>query len=168
MTPKCHILVIDGDGDVRDLIVDALQSAGYVVSTASGGREVLDQITLQPVHAVVLDVTASRDAGMKLDEQLEALRLPFVMMSESWEALEAADGTRPRMLRKSFRATDLYDAVEAAPGEVEHPGGELEDLVAGLGRGVVGHRRRAYPTCPRVAGAAGRGPGPRSRWPTAR
>jgi DNA-binding NtrC family response regulator len=114
MTPKCHILVIDGDGDVRDLIVEALQSAGYAVSTASDGREVLDQITLQPVHAVVLDVTASREAGMKLDEQLEALRLPFVMMSGSWEALEAADGTRPRMLRKPFGATDLYEAIETA------------------------------------------------------
>ncbi len=114
MTPKRHILVIDGDGDARDLIVDALQSAGYAVSTASDGREVLDQITLQPVHAVVLDITASRDAGTKLDEQLKALRLPFVMMSGSWEALEAPDRRRPQLLRKPFRTTDLYDALEAA------------------------------------------------------
>jgi DNA-binding NtrC family response regulator len=116
MTPKCHILVIDGDGDVRDLIVEALQSAGYAVSTASDGREALDQITLQPVHAVVLDVTASREDGMKLDEQLDALRLPFVMMSGSWEALEPADARRQRMLRKPFGPSALCEAIETALG----------------------------------------------------
>ena len=52
-----HILVVDDDGDVRDVIVKILLDHGFAVMAANGGgamREVLAADGL-PINAIVLD-----------------------------------------------------------------------------------------------------------------
>jgi two-component system OmpR family response regulator len=58
MDQSAHILVVDDDGDVRDVIVDILQDQNYRVSSAASGalmREFLE--TADAVDCVILDAT---------------------------------------------------------------------------------------------------------------
>ena len=51
-----HILVVDDNGDVREVIVDVLQEQNYRVSTASSGSVMRDFLeTGDAVDCVVLD-----------------------------------------------------------------------------------------------------------------
>ncbi|MBC8133579.1 MAG: response regulator [Deltaproteobacteria bacterium] len=42
-----RLLLIDDDEDLRDSMTEALQGAGFVVSSAANGRDALDQLTAE-------------------------------------------------------------------------------------------------------------------------
>jgi CheY-like chemotaxis protein len=51
-----RILVVDDDADVRYVVSDALQDAGYAVATAVDGADALDQMDQHPPDAILLDL----------------------------------------------------------------------------------------------------------------
>jgi two-component system, OmpR family, response regulator len=59
-----HILVVDDNGDVRDLIVDTLQEQHFRVSAASSGSTMRDFLdTGDTVDCVILDALMPGDAS---------------------------------------------------------------------------------------------------------
>ena len=72
-----HNLVIDDDGDVRDVIVDALQEQHFRVSTASSGSTMRDFLnTGDTVDCVILDALIPGEVS-------EGETNPVVMISGS-------------------------------------------------------------------------------------
>ena len=70
-----HILVVDDDKDIRDLIEQEIEHSGYTCWTADGGLEALDLLETEPVDVGSLDVhTYSRDSGFGGD--VRSLFLP--------------------------------------------------------------------------------------------
>jgi len=62
-----HILVVDDNGDVREVIVDILQEQNYRVSTASSGSVMRDFLaTGDAVDCVILDALMSGEASASL------------------------------------------------------------------------------------------------------
>ena len=53
---KRHLLVVDDDPAIRDLLEESLVRAGFEVATASNGREALQLATNKRFDLVVLDV----------------------------------------------------------------------------------------------------------------
>ena len=53
---KGHILVVDDEIAIRDLISEVLNIAGYEVSTSSDGLDALNQIRKNKFSAILLDV----------------------------------------------------------------------------------------------------------------
>jgi DNA-binding response OmpR family regulator len=53
-----HILVVDDDGDVRDVIVMILVEAGFAATAANGGVVMRDILAADaiPIDAIVLDL----------------------------------------------------------------------------------------------------------------
>ena len=115
MDPPKHILVVDDDVDVRDVIVEILQSDNYRVSSASSGASMRDFLeTANVVDCVVLDATMPGEGSISLALHLKGAGIPVVMISGSPEAMEYADKNRLQLLRKPFDAQELYDAVNTA------------------------------------------------------
>jgi PleD family two-component response regulator len=62
-----HILVVDDNGDVRDVIVEILQEQNYRVSSATGGSVMRDFLeTGDTVDCVILDALMPGDASASL------------------------------------------------------------------------------------------------------
>ncbi len=60
-----HILVVDDDRDIRELIVDYLVKSGYHASGAANGKEMRVVLDKQHIDLVVLDVIAvGRDSAV--------------------------------------------------------------------------------------------------------
>jgi DNA-binding NtrC family response regulator len=113
--PSKHILVVDDDGDVLDVIVEILRDHGYRVSAASGGlvmREFL--ATADAVDCVILDALMLGEASVLLALHVKEARIPMVMISGSHEAMTFAEENGLQLLRKPFHAQELYDAVNMA------------------------------------------------------
>lgn len=51
-----HILVVDDDRDIRELIVDYLVKSGYRATGAANGKEMRAVLDRQAVDMVVLDI----------------------------------------------------------------------------------------------------------------
>ena len=91
MSATEHILVVDDNGDVRDVIVEILRGYGYRVSWAVDGASMREFLQgSHPVDAIILDALMPGEAGTTLAAHAKALGLPLLMISGSLEALDLA------------------------------------------------------------------------------
>jgi DNA-binding response OmpR family regulator len=67
-----HILVVDDDRDIRELIVDYLVKSGYRASGAANGKEMRVLLDKQHIDLLVLDIMMPGDDGLTLCRQLRA------------------------------------------------------------------------------------------------
>jgi two-component system, OmpR family, response regulator len=110
-----HILVVDDNGDVRDVIVDSLQTHDFRVSSAPGGSVMRDFLeTGDPVDCVILDALMPGEASALLALHLKERGIPVVMISGSPEAMKYAMDNGLQLLRKPFYLQELYSAVNTA------------------------------------------------------
>jgi len=110
-----HILVVDDDPLIRDMMVDMLE--GYNVETARNGREALSKLQSEKNYLVFLDLMMPLMAGEELCQHLNtepALRARHKIILMSAAALLAQtrslgmDGT----MSKPFTYEDVMDVVE--------------------------------------------------------
>jgi two-component system OmpR family response regulator len=110
-----HILIVDDNGDVRDVIVDSLQTHDFRVSSAPGGSVMRDFLeTGDTVDCVILDVLMPGEASASLALHLKERGIPVVMISGSPEAMKYAMDNGLQLLRKPFHLQELYSAVNTA------------------------------------------------------
>jgi two-component system nitrogen regulation response regulator NtrX len=111
-----QILVVDDDGDVRDVIIGMLVENGFVATAATGGVAMRDILAADAVRidAIVLDALMPGEAGTSLALHAKTLRIPVVMISGGLESLKFAEDNGLQLLRKPFRITELIKAVEDA------------------------------------------------------
>ena len=69
---KQHILVVDDESQIRELLSLYLRKQGYDVSTASSSAETLSCLSTQPINLVVLDIGLAQEDGLRLLEHLKA------------------------------------------------------------------------------------------------
>ena len=88
---KLHILVVEDDRNVRDLILTRLAMAGYSTSVARDGAEALEAIRLSRPDAVVLDISLPKLDGFEVLRELRlkpASAVPPVMVLTARNAQE--------------------------------------------------------------------------------
>ena len=66
MTQKAHILVVDDEADVREVIQLNLGREGFSVTTAGDGQSALDLLREKPFDAAILDVMMPGMDGLAL------------------------------------------------------------------------------------------------------
>jgi CheY-like chemotaxis protein len=68
-----HILVIDDDPSVCDVVEKLLDSMGFSVTSATSGRAALDAATTQPFAAAIVDLCMPVMPGLEIIRKLRAL-----------------------------------------------------------------------------------------------
>lgn len=82
MSRQDHLLIVDDDPEIRQLLADYLSDAGFQVSTASDGREMRRRLELNVIDLVVLDLMLPGDDGLTLCRDLRASsNIPVVMLT---------------------------------------------------------------------------------------
>jgi DNA-binding NtrC family response regulator len=116
MSPPKHILVVDLDSDVREVICDLLLDLGYRVSLAASDaamRAFLE--TADRVDVIVLDATMDEELDLidsALLAQSKGIRL--VMISGNPPTMEAYHERADQLLHKPFRGAELEQAINHA------------------------------------------------------
>jgi len=109
--PK-HILAVDDNEMVREVIVTMLQEHGYQVTASDGGasmREILQRD--EAVDAIVLDALMPGERSAALALHARTRGIPVVMVSGSPDMIESARANGLQMLQKPFRSRELIDAL---------------------------------------------------------
>ena len=111
-----HVLVVDDDGDVRDVVIGMLVDNGFVATAATGGVAMRDILAVDAVRidAIVLDALMPGEESASLALHAKTLRIPVVMISGSIDSLKFAEDNGLQLLRKPFRIPQLIQAVEDA------------------------------------------------------
>ena len=110
-----HILVVDDDANIRDLVADILNGEGYTIETARNGTEALRAIERDGPSLVLLDMRMPDLNGWDFAREMRkrGLRACIVVMTAArdarrWAEEIGADG----YLAKPFDLRDLLLTVE--------------------------------------------------------
>jgi two-component system OmpR family response regulator len=128
-----HILVIDDDPSIRDLIADYLGANDMRVSAGANGRELFATLDREAIDLVLLDLKLPGEDGMLLARQLrERATLPIVLLTGRSEEADRVMGLElgaddyvtkpfsPRELLARVRAVLRRYQVQATLPERDH------------------------------------------------
>jgi len=81
-TAQPHILVVDDDPQIRDMLQEYFTANELRASSASSGKEVMGILADQAVDLVVLDLRLAGEDGMALARRLrERSAIPIIMLT---------------------------------------------------------------------------------------
>ena len=127
MTDALRILVVDDEPDTLGLIKLTLQTAGYQVQTATGGREGLRLVREEPFDVVILDIMMPDVSGFDVMRELNSDPTPpppviFLTARTSEDDQEAGMslGVSHYLLKPITRGS-LLDAINQALGTTPEP-----------------------------------------------
>ncbi|NOX97409.1 MAG: response regulator [Nitrospirae bacterium] len=124
MEENIHILVVDSQQDMRDVLADILQDEGYRVTTVENGYEALERVRAISFNIVIVDIKMPGLSGMKLIRQLREVdsKLTIIIMtgySSLETAIEAGRAEVYDYITKPFQAEEMLLAIKRAVKEQE-------------------------------------------------
>jgi DNA-binding response OmpR family regulator len=127
MNDRLRILVVDDDDDIRILLRELLQRAGYDVDEVEDGRAALRQLYATPPALVILDVTMPGMDGYQTLERIRDLSdVPVLMLTARTQELEKVRGLSAGAddyVAKPFGRQELLARVQAL---LRRTGGKTE------------------------------------------
>ena len=111
------VLVVDDDAHTRALFQTTLESAGYRVLVAEGGREGVELFQSQAVDLIVVDIFMPEMDGLELIRRLRRANAACKIMAMSggvgeWDYLEVAKRLGANhALKKPCSPRELLEAV---------------------------------------------------------
>jgi CheY-like chemotaxis protein len=111
-----RVLVIDDDGDLRELLSAVLKSEGYEVFTAENGAAALSVLRTMVPDVIVLDLMMPVMNGWQFREAQSAIpqyaRIPTICLSGYHQARhQAAALGMSACVQKPFEVDDLVEIV---------------------------------------------------------
>lgn len=112
-----HILVVDDEPAIRDLITDVLNIADFQVTTSHDGLDALNQIRREKFDLIILDVNLPKVDGFAVLEKVRqgAPTQPIIMISARTEKEDVTHGLRlgaDDYIRKPFSVEELLLRVQ--------------------------------------------------------
>ena len=112
-----HILVVDDNKEIRDLLGRFLRMHDFKVTTARDGYEMRECLRNGPVDLVVLDLMLPGDDGLKLCRELRsASAVPIIMLTAMGEETDRIVGLEmgaDDYLAKPFSPRELLARIKA-------------------------------------------------------
>ncbi|MET7406302.1 MULTISPECIES: response regulator transcription factor [Streptomyces] len=129
-----HLLVVDDEPAIVDVLATSLRFLGYDVAEATNGREALAKVRERRPDLVLLDVMLPDLDGFEVVRRLTAggARVPVVFLTarESGEdVVVGLDLGADDYITKPFRLAEVAARVRAVLRRVEGPGGGTDRAV---------------------------------------
>lgn len=118
METSAHILVVDDDRDIRQLVGDYLRQNGYRVSLAAHGKEMRSLLEASRIDLIVLDLMLPGEDGLSLCRNVRAnpvlAQIPILMLTARGEAIDRVIGLEmgaDDYLAKPFEPRELLARI---------------------------------------------------------
>jgi|TARA_B100001971_G_scaffold213834_1_gene248488 two-component system phosphate regulon response regulator OmpR len=90
---KAHILVVDDDEGIRELVKQFLNKNNYLVTTAKSSEDALDKVKIIKFDLIVLDIMMPGKSGLEFtNENKKKLDTPIILLTAKGEASERVEG----------------------------------------------------------------------------
>ena len=90
---KAHILVVDDDEGIRDLVKKYLNENNYLINTASNAEEAQRKIEIISFDIIILDIMMPGKSGLQfLNDIKKIIDTPVILLTAKGEAKERIEG----------------------------------------------------------------------------
>jgi two-component system phosphate regulon response regulator PhoB len=134
--PHQHILIVDDEPDILELIRHNLLRSGFVVSTSESGEDALQKIGRQAPHLVVLDLMLPGIDGLEVARRLKThprtANIPIVMLTAKGEEKDVVAGLETGAddyVTKPFSPKILVARIRTVLRRNEAPVEQIEDPI---------------------------------------
>lgn len=115
--PQQHVLIVDDDPHIRQVLVYALSKEGIAVTEAKNGEEGLQQATSHPPDVIILDVMMPELSGLEMCRELrKSSQVPVLFLSSRDSELDRILGLElggDDYVTKPFSPRELVARVKA-------------------------------------------------------
>lgn len=134
-----HILVVDDDNRLRDLLQKYLSDNGYIVLTATGAEDAREKLTSFVFDLIVLDLMMPGESGLEFAagfrKNSDVPILMLTAMSESEDRIRGLEHGADDYLTKPFEPRELLLRLNAILKRVAQPASvETEVKVVSMGQ----------------------------------
>src|SRR3954453_24126826 len=131
MNARLRVLVVDDDEDIRLLLRELLERAGYTVDEAGSGRAALRHLFANAPALVILDVTMPEMDGYQTLERIRDLSdVPVIMLTARTQELEKVRGLSSGADDYVARRVGRQDLLARVQALLRRSGGKSEVLEA--------------------------------------
>jgi two-component system OmpR family response regulator len=124
-TPKPHILIVDDDSEIRDLLSRFLSKHDFRVTTARDGREMEQAMKDWAIDLIVLDLMLPGEDGLALCRRIRAESfVPIIMLTAMGEDVDRIIGLEvgaDDYIAKPFNPRELAARIKAVLRRVAAP-----------------------------------------------
>src|SRR5688572_32993558 len=117
MIARDHILIVDDDAEIRNLLREYFEKNGYRISLAADGRGLWAAFSVGQPDLVVLDLMLPGDDGFTLCRELRARsNVPVIMLTARGDETDRIVGLElgaDDYLAKPFNARELLARVKS-------------------------------------------------------
>lgn len=106
-----HLLIVDDDGDVREMLCDFLEGQGYHVTHAATLSDASARLAAGDIDLVIVDIRLPDGSGVALADRARDAGLPAILLSGHPDSLARIGDLPHRHLAKPFRLTELEALV---------------------------------------------------------
>ena len=90
---KAHILVVDDDDGIRDLVKQYLNQNNYLVTTAKSSEDALEKVKIIKFDLIVLDIMMPGKTGLDFtSEYKKKIDTPIILLTAKGEVSERVEG----------------------------------------------------------------------------
>jgi len=90
---KAHILVVDDDDRIRELVKQFLNQNHYLVTTAKSSEDALNKVKIVKFDLIVLDIMMPGKSGLEFtNENKKKINTPIILLTAKGEASERIEG----------------------------------------------------------------------------
>ena len=108
---KAHILVVDDDDRIRELLKEYLTEENYLISTSNNDENAKQKIEMIKFDIIILDIMMPGQSGLDLTHSLrEKINTPIILltaMGEPNERIEGLEKGADDYLAKPFEPKEL-------------------------------------------------------------
>jgi len=110
-----HVLVVDDEPDIRELLVDALGSPDLKVAAAASGREAIELAVRQPPDLLIMDLRLGDGSGLDVIDRLREISrdLPTVVVTGLGDAQSLTEASRRRPIEVMAKPLDVQRLRQA-------------------------------------------------------
>ena len=90
---KAHILVVDDDDGIRELVKEYLSQNEYLVTSSNSAEDALEKVKIIKFDLIVLDIMMPGKSGLEFTkENKDKISTPIILLTAKGEASERIEG----------------------------------------------------------------------------
>ena len=90
---KAHILVVDDDDGIRNLVKEYLNQHEFLVTTANSAEDAFEKVKIMKFDLIVLDIMMPGKSGLEFTkENKNKINTPIILLTAKGEASERVEG----------------------------------------------------------------------------
>ena len=90
---KAHILVVDDDDGIRELVKEYLSQNNYLVTSSNSAEDALEKVKVIKFDLIVLDIMMPGKSGLEFTkENKDKISTPIILLTAKGEASERIEG----------------------------------------------------------------------------